>query len=99
MAIETKEIITFCIALYGAALSSFVFYRSLVRDRRRIVVKQTTGFYTYLEGLGPPIASIEVTKHGHRPVVVSAQRQCPRCGMRFSGLETKFTTAMLVCRA
>jgi hypothetical protein len=70
--IGTKDIITFIIALYGAVLSSFVFYRSIVRERRRIVIRQTAAFYTYPQGLGPPMASIEVTNHGHRPVVVRA---------------------------
>jgi hypothetical protein len=77
-AIETKDIITFCIAVYGAALSSFVFYRSLVRERRWIVIKQTAAFYTYPQGLGPPMASIEVINRGHRPVVVNGpQFQLP----------------------
>jgi|ERR1700730_18285831 hypothetical protein len=77
-AIETKDIITFCIAVYGAGLSSFVFYQSLLKDRRRVVIKQSTAFYTYPQGLGPPMASIEVINRGHRPVVVSApQLQLP----------------------
>jgi hypothetical protein len=70
--IGTKDIITFIIALYGAVLSSFVFYRSMMREQRRIVIRQTSAFYTYPQGLGPPMASIEVANHGHRPVVVNA---------------------------
>lgn len=69
-----KDIVTFVIAVYGAILSSVVFYRPVLKERRRIVVTLTTAFYTYPQGLGPPMAQIEVTNDGHRPVVVSAPK-------------------------
>jgi hypothetical protein len=70
--VTAKDVITFVIAVYGAVLSSIVFYRSIVKERRRVVITQSAAFYAYPQGLGPPMAAIEVTNHGYRPVVVSA---------------------------
>lgn len=76
--IGTKDIITFVIASYGAALSTFNLYRSVVNERRRIVIKQSTGWYTYPQSLGPPMACIEIVNRGRRPVVVNLpQLQLP----------------------
>jgi hypothetical protein len=72
--IGLKDIITFVIEPYGAALSSFNLYRSVLNERRSIVLKLTTDFYTYSKGLGPPVATIEVVDRGQRPVVV----KCPQ---------------------
>jgi hypothetical protein len=73
MATETKDVITLIIAAYGAVLSSFNLWQALTKDRRRILLKQSTGFYTYAGGgMGPAMATFEVINQGYRPVVVEA---------------------------
>jgi hypothetical protein len=72
-AIETKDIITFCIAVYGASLATFNQIQSILKDRRRITVAISPSFFTYADGsISSQMASIEVVNRGHRPAVVSA---------------------------
>lgn len=42
--IDTKDIVTICIALYGAGLSTFIFVTQRINKRRKIRVKVKYGF-------------------------------------------------------
>jgi hypothetical protein len=70
--IGIKDVITFVIAAYGAALSTFNLIQAIRKERRKVVIKQMGAMY------GPPLdhiplmASFEVINLGHRPVVVRA---------------------------
>ncbi len=73
MATETKDIITLVIAAYGAVLSSFNLWQASTKNRRRILLKRSIGFYTYAGGgMGSAMATFEVINQGYRPVVVDA---------------------------
>jgi hypothetical protein len=70
---DTKDIVTLVIAVYGAALSSVVAAYTFVKERRQIKVELSPSFFMYGNGeASEQMASIDVINHGHRPVVVSA---------------------------
>lgn len=73
MAFELKDIIAVGLGAYGALLSTFNFWQAKAKDRRQILIKQSTSFYTYVGGaMGPAMATFEIINQGHRPVVVDA---------------------------
>jgi hypothetical protein len=66
-----KDAVLFCIAIYGAALSTFNWRQAVRKDRREITVQTSTAMPTYHNGgLGPPFAKIEAINTGHRLVTV-----------------------------
>jgi hypothetical protein len=73
--LESKDIITFVIALYGAGLSTFNLFDSLKKEKRRIVVSCEPTFYAYPDGnVGTQQTSIKIANHGQRAVVVNAPK-------------------------
>jgi hypothetical protein len=71
--IAIKDVITFAIAVYGAALSTFNLVQSITKERRQVIINQTAAFYALpAGGVGPAMVNIDVINRGHRPVVVSA---------------------------
>src|SRR5438552_1513292 len=72
-AIETKDVITFAIAAYGAGLATFNQVQSIIKGQRQIAVGISPAFFTYADGsISSQMASIDVVNRGRRPVVVSA---------------------------
>jgi len=58
---ETKDIITLSIAIYGAILSSGVTAYTVLKGRRRIKVDMSPSFFVYGDGeVSTQIASIDV---------------------------------------
>lgn len=65
-----KDPVLFGLAIYGAGLSTYNLFKSIQKDKRRVVVKMSTAKVAYGPKLGPANAAIEVTNLGHRPVTI-----------------------------
>jgi hypothetical protein len=62
--------VTAAVALWGAGLSSFLAWRQIQRDRRRLQVRLSFGVAGVPGSEGRGIVSIDVANAGHRPVEV-----------------------------
>jgi hypothetical protein len=68
-----KDVLLFLLAVYGAALSTFNWRRSVRKSRREVQVSVSTAMPTYNDGrLGPCFAKVEATNAGHRAVTITA---------------------------
>jgi len=67
---DTSAIITAIVAIYGAALSTYIFITNLRQRRRQLTVTLTKGFRTSAQGLSPPMFIITVANPGNRAVSI-----------------------------
>ena len=65
------ELITAAVALYGAALSTYVFWAERKDKRRHVRVSISNGFLALGPELSPPMLLIEATNPGSRTVVLN----------------------------
>ena len=68
--IETKDLVLFGLALYGAVLSSVTVAQALLRNRRRLKVTCVVSYYSG-PGIFDPYLHIEAVNTGTRPVTVT----------------------------
>jgi hypothetical protein len=70
---SAKDLVTLALATYGALLSTFVFYQSWRKDKRRVRIVARPTFLQYDDGsFSSRLTEIEVVNLGNRPVVVNA---------------------------
>ena len=69
--VETKDLVLFGLATYGAVLSSVTVAIALLRNRRRLKVTCTVSYY-FEPGRFDPYLQIEAVNTGTRPVTVTS---------------------------
>ncbi|MBV5348837.1 hypothetical protein JZU61_04175 [bacterium] len=70
--LTVKEFLTATIAIYGAVLASFNFYREQQKLKRKIKVNLSTGYPTSNSGLGNFVIVLEFVNHGYKTVTVNS---------------------------
>lgn len=65
--VNLKEILTLCLAIYGALLSTGLLVRTLMKDRKRLIVLARYS----LDGTGGRYISVQVSNAGTRPITVN----------------------------
>ena len=76
--ITITEFLTALVALYGAVLSTVIFFRSRKKDLRRVKIELTTGVLTGLPQAGELMLIFSVSNPGFKDVTVTGpQLQMP----------------------